>query len=51
VACIATLQERVRCATYTGKFLFTSDPKGVIYQWDTGVSDNASENLTQKKSS
>ncbi|CAN5954373.1 unnamed protein product [Sphagnum jensenii] len=37
VACIATLQERVRCATYTGKFLFTSDPKGVIYQWDTGV--------------
>ncbi|KAG0571849.1 hypothetical protein KC19_VG048100 [Ceratodon purpureus] len=40
VACIATLQERVRCATYTGKLLFTSDHKGVLYQWNVDDATN-----------
>lgn len=39
VACIATLQERVRCAAYNGKLLFTSDHKGVLHLWNTGVCD------------
>ncbi|XP_073393647.1 uncharacterized protein [Physcomitrium patens] len=40
VACVATVQQRVRCATYTGKNLFTSDHKGVLYVWSTGDATN-----------
>lgn len=37
VACIATLEERVRCATYFEKVLITSDHQGILYQWNTKV--------------
>ncbi len=37
VACIAYLQENVRSATYNGLNLYSTDARGVINVWNTGV--------------